>query len=178
VVNGGAAQRSRVTDLAVAFSTVVTFAGNPAAAFRLTRTGPGAPNGDVAVAVDLSGSTATQTVARLTFSGGLTEFGSLIDGNYTLTVLGSQVTGNGQALDGDGDGTPGGDNVSTLYRLYGDATGDRRVDNADFFQLRTTFGRSSGDPLYLAFLDANGDGRIDNADFFAFRNRFGITLGP
>ena len=50
------------------------------------------------------------------------------------------------------------------------------MDNADFFQLRTAFGRSAGDPLYLAFLDANGDGRVDNADFFQFRNRFGIPL--
>ena len=58
----------------------------------------------------------------------------------------------------------------------GHPEGDRRVDSADFFQLRNTFGRASGDPLYLAFLDANNDGRIDSADFFQFRARFGTTL--
>ena len=36
---------------------------DPATAFRLTRLGPGGPTGDVTLAVDLSGSTATQTVA-------------------------------------------------------------------------------------------------------------------
>src|SRR5207253_806127 len=85
VVNNGAAQRSRVTSVTVTFNTVVTFAGSPASAFRLTRTGPGAP-ADVTLAVDLTGGTALQTVARLTFSGSLTEFGSLSDGNYALTV--------------------------------------------------------------------------------------------
>jgi hypothetical protein len=34
------------------------------------------------VAVDLSASTATQTIARLTFGGASTEFGSLVDGLY------------------------------------------------------------------------------------------------
>jgi hypothetical protein len=80
------------------------------------------------------------------------------------------------ALDGDGDGTPGGDNASSLYRLYGDVNGDRRVDNLDFFQFRGAFGRSTGDPLYLAYLDFNGDGRVDNLDFFQLRTRFGTSL--
>ena len=109
---------------------------------------------------------------------------STSDGRYTLTALATQISAGGQALDGNGDGT-GGDNYvfspqtnQGLFRLYGDANGDRRVDNLDFFQLRSTFGHNSGDPLYLAFLDVNGDGRVDNADFFLFRNRFGTTLNP
>ena len=175
-VNGGTAQRSRVTDLTVTFSAPAILPDNPATAFRLTRTGPGGPAGDVALAVDLSASTAARTVARLTFSGPLTESGSLLDGDYRLTVLGGQVSAGGQPLDGDGNGTPGGDRVETLYRLYGDGNGDRRVDNLDFFLFRGTFGRAAGDPLYLASFDANGDGRVDNADFFAFRARFGTTL--
>jgi hypothetical protein len=121
-VDDGSAQRSRVASLTVIFSTVVTLPANPAQAFRLARTGPGTPAGEVTLAVDLTGSTATQTVARLTFSGALTESGSLTDGN--------------------GDGRSGGDYTLALYRLYGDATGDRRVDNADFFQFRTRFGTS------------------------------------
>jgi hypothetical protein len=175
-VNGGATQRSRVTELTVTFNAVATLPADPAAAFRLARTGPGGPAGDVTLAVDLSGSTAAQTVARLTFSGPLTESGSLIDGTYRLTVLGAQVSAGGQPLDGDGNGTPGGDRVEALYRLYGDGTGDRRVDNADFFLFRGTFGRATGDPMYLAYFDANGDGRVDNADFFQLRARFGTTL--
>src|SRR5207249_2625935 len=61
LVNQGSQQRSVVTGLSVAFSTLVTLPANPAAAFRLTRTGPGGPVGDVTLNVDLSGSTALQT---------------------------------------------------------------------------------------------------------------------
>src|SRR5207249_1055271 len=102
-------------------SGLVSFAGQPGAAFQLARTGPGAPTGNVTVVVDVSGSTAAQTVAKLTFSGSLTEGAatllSLVDGNYTLTVLSSQVNG----------GIQGGDDVSSLFRLYGDVNGDRAV---------------------------------------------------
>src|SRR5262245_32125856 len=73
VVNGGAAQRSMVTQATVTFSRLVTFTGQTAAAFQLARTGPGTPIGSVTLAVDLFGSTATQTIAKLTFSGPLTE---------------------------------------------------------------------------------------------------------
>src|SRR5205807_4185167 len=68
--DNGTAQRSMVRSVTVTFSGLVTFAGPAANAFQLTRTGPGA-TGNVTLAVDLSGSTATQTVARLTFSGAL-----------------------------------------------------------------------------------------------------------
>src|SRR5262249_48097768 len=104
-VNGGAAQRSMVTSLTVNFSGRVTLPAAPAGAFQLV--GPG---GAVALTVDLSGSTATQTVARLTFSGPGIVGGSLADGSYTLTVLGSQVLdASGRLLDGDGNGVAGGD---------------------------------------------------------------------
>jgi hypothetical protein len=175
-VNDGSPQRSRVTQLTVAFPGQVTLPANPAAAFRLTRLGPGGPVGDVTLAVDLSGSTATQTIARLTFSGALTEFGSLSDGNFTLTILGSQVMFNGAPLDGDGDGTPRGDNVTSLHRLYGDLNGDRFVNGADFALFRTAFGTVLGDPDFNAALDVNGDGVINGADFAEFRTRFGAGL--
>ena len=82
----------------------------------------------------------------------------------------------GTALDGDGNGTAGGDNVSSLHRLYGDTNGDARVDNGDFFLLRQTFGRGPADPLYLAYLDVNGDGLVDALDFFQFRSRYGTNV--
>jgi sugar lactone lactonase YvrE len=176
VVNGGAAQRSRVTEVTVTFNRLVDFAGAPAAAFRLTRTGPGTPAGDVTLAVDLSGSTATRTVARITFSGLLTEFGSLLDGRYTLTVLSAQVSAGGQPLDGDGNGTAGGDAVTALHRLYGDVTGDALVNGADFNVFRTAFGAGVGNPAYDPALDFDGNGVINGADFNQFRTRFGLGI--
>ncbi len=176
-VNGGQAQRSRVTEVTVTFSQTVTLPAAAAAAFRLTRTGPGGAVGDVAVSVDLSGSTASQTVARLTFAGPLTTAGSLIDGDYTLTVLASQALGpGGSFLDGDGDGQPGGDYALSLYRFFGDANGDRKVDAVDLFAFAGSYGRKRGEAGYLDSLDSNADGVIDALDLFAFAANFGKTL--
>lgn len=170
VVNAGAAQRSMVNQLTVTFADLVTFTGQPEAAFQLVRTGPVGPIGNVALTVDLTGSTAAQTIARLTFSGPLTEgpaaAPSLIDGNYTLTVLSGQVVG----------GLSGGDSLTILYRLYGDVNGDRAVNGLDLAVFRTAFGTSAGAPNYVAALDQNGDGAINGLDLAEFRTRFGTML--
>jgi hypothetical protein len=163
-------QRSMVTSATVTFAGQINFAGPATNAFQLTRTGPGAPMGNVTLTVDLSGSTATQTIARLTFSGPLTEgpvgVPSLIDGNYMLTVFSVQVTG----------GIAGGDNLTALFRLYGDVNGDKAVNGLDLATLRTTFGTVAGNANYVSFLDLNGDGAINGLDLAAFRIRFGMAL--
>jgi lysophospholipase L1-like esterase len=170
-VNDGAAQRSRVTQIQVSFDQVVTLPADPAGAFRLQRQGD---NGVVGLTAAVTADATTRVT--LTFSGALSESGSLADGRYTLTVLANQVSAGGRALDGNGDGQPGGDHVTALHRLYGDTNGDRRVDSADFFLLRQTFGRGAADPLFLAYLDFNGDGMVDALDYFQFRSRFGTSL--
>jgi hypothetical protein len=167
VVNGGAAQRSMVTQATVTFSRLVAFTGQTAAAFQMARTGPGTPTSNVTLAVDLTGSTATQTIAKLTFSGLLTEGpNSLVDGNYTLTVLSSQVQ----------FGLQGGDSVTSLFRLFGDVNGDRTVNITDLTAFRNAFGTISTDTSFLPFLDFNGDGVINLTDLTQFRNRFGVIL--
>jgi hypothetical protein len=145
-------------------------------AFRLTRLGPGGSPQDVTLAVDLSASTATQTIARLTFGGGLTEFGSLVDGLYRLRILAAQVSGSGQPLDGDANGTAGGDFTLDLHRLYGDVNGDKAVNGLDLAELRKAFGASAADANYRSDLDFNGDGAINGSDLAAFRSRFGTIL--
>jgi hypothetical protein len=163
-VNDGSVQRSRVTSLTVAFNSAVDFAGNPADAFVLTRQG----GGNVTIAgVDVTGST-----AKLTFSGPTTQFASLIDGRYTLTILANQVSAGGTPLDGNGDGTAGddyslvGNPTNKLFRLYGDADGSGQVTSSDFLAFRLAFLSPS-----LAF-DYNGSGTVDSSDFLQFRLRF------
>src|SRR5262249_53922076 len=150
--------------------SVVSFCGAALNGLQLTRTGPGGSLGNVALSVDLSGSTAAQTVAKLTFSGPLTEgptgAPSLVDGNYTLTVFSSQING----------GTIVGDQTATLFRLFGDVNGDRAVNGLDLAAFRAAFGTTIGQPGYADWLDANGDGVINGADMIAFRSRFGVTL--
>jgi len=167
VINGGAAQRSRVTQLEVTFDQPVMLPGNPADAFQLVRQSP-------AGAVTLSGSVAGNSVT-LTFTGGTVDANSLADGRYTLTVIAAQV--NGGNFDGDGNGTPGDNFVLTgtpgngLFRIFGDNDGDGDVDAADFGAFRAAFGGTGN----LAF-DFDGDGDVDAADFGQFRGRFGSSV--
>lgn len=181
VVNDGATQRSQVTSLTVTFSTLVNFlGGNPAPAFVLEKMDGVNPIATVSVVVDLSASTATQTVARLTFVGaGVETNGSLMDGRYRLTILAANVTDYGaQQLDGNGDQTPG-DNFTTgatITRLFGDVSGDGFTDNVDLIAFRAANGSDSTTGNWNAALDANGDGFIDNADFIAFRQRIGVVI--
>src|SRR5205085_9902062 len=115
-INGGAAQRSRVTDLAVTFSTQVTFATTPGAAFTLTRNSDSAPVTFTATANVVGGVT---VVTLGGFGGSAAQSGSLADGRYTLTALASQITAGGVQLDGGGG--PGTNYV--LTSPAGSATG-------------------------------------------------------
>jgi hypothetical protein len=180
-MNGGAAQRSMVTSLTVAFNATVTFASTAGTAFALTRIG-GGPVSFTATASNVTGATVVTFGA---YTGAETTNGSLNDGRYTLTALAAQITANGLPLDGDGNGA-GGDNYvfadsgqatgNQLYRFFGDVNGDRFVNGADFALFRTAFGTQSPNPNYNAAFDLNGDGFVNGADFADFRTRFGSGI--
>ncbi|MBX7102826.1 MAG: hypothetical protein K1X57_02015 [Gemmataceae bacterium] len=159
-IDTGAAQRSRVGSVTLTFSERVTLGRD---AIRVTRTGPGGLTGSVPVTIDTSASTATQTIARLTFGGGFVSGGSLIDGRYSLNVDGRLV------LDTEGRAMAG-DLVSGFHRLFGDADGNATVDNGDFLAFRLAFLSTQ-----TAF-DADGDGQVTTSDFLAFRLRFLVTI--
>jgi hypothetical protein len=177
VVNGGAVQRSRVTDLTVTFSAQVSFATTPGAAFTLIRNSDGATVSFTAISSVVGGVT---MVTLSSFTGSATQFGSLADGRYTLTALASQISAGGLLLDGNGDGTQG-DNYTFsdaqgLFRYYGDSNGDQRVDISDFGLFSGTFNLGAGQSGYLAYFDFNGDGHIDIVDFGQFSLRFFTVL--
>jgi predicted outer membrane repeat protein len=196
-VNNGSAQRSEVRSIAVTFSGPATFTGgngNAAAAFQLNHVQTG---NNVALASTVSTDAHGRTVVTLTFSGSETDAVSgqnsgalsLADGRYTLTIASGSVSDStGAALDGDANGTPGGNYVSPadtlgggagqlhLYRLFGDVNGDGVVDQQDLGQFRSTFNTDNTNPLYLAFLDANNDGFVDQQDLGQFRGRFNVNV--
>jgi hypothetical protein len=167
-INDGSVQRSMVTSMTVAFDEPVFFVGDPAAAFTLTRSGS---VGSVQLAVGSYTNSPNGSIT-LTFSGPLTQFGSLIDGKYSLSIDASKVS-NIANLDGNGDGF-GGDNWTSLptaiYRLFGDADGNRMVDMADFDLFRMSFGG------YAAAFDFNNDGAVAGSDFNQFQTRFGASI--
>jgi pimeloyl-ACP methyl ester carboxylesterase len=165
-VNDGSPQRSMVTRLTVTFSYGVTI--DPSA-FELRRDG-----GEL---VDLQVTTtvvAAKTVAVLTFVGPDVIGGSLADGSYTLTVRSDRVHDRwGRELDGDGDGSAGGDRVDSFVRLFGDSDGDGDVDAADRDLFRSAFKTSVGDAAYLWYFDFDADGDVDGHDNGEFNRRFG-----
>lgn len=169
VVNDGSAQRSMVTSLTITFDRQVTFG---VGAFKLRR-----QNGtqvDARVNVSLVDG---KTVAVLTFTGSGIVGGSLADGNYRLTVRSDLVhDALGRALDGDDDGTAGGDRSDAIFRLYGDSDGDRDVDLHDLGRFLSSAGRRAGDSKYLAYFDVDGDDRVSLTDLFAFVGRLGTHL--
>ena len=117
-----------VTHLTLTFSGVVTIGGD---AFRLSATTAGRGRGRL-IAGRRRPDDRDPDLRRERASWR----GSLADGRYTLTVLADRIhDATGQALDGDGDGSPGGDYVDHLFRLFGDADGDGDVDNKDYFVL-------------------------------------------
>ncbi|MFL5328737.1 MAG: lysyl oxidase family protein [Gemmataceae bacterium] len=164
----GAAQRSRVYQIQVAFDHPVTFLNpsNPETAFQVV-----GPNGPVTVAVNPNLGDAEQTVCMLTFSGTSTEFGSLKDGKYTLTILANQVNTAGVAFDGNGDGVGGDNYVTHFHRLFGDSNGDGAVDQMDYLAFRDTVGGGPNDAF-----DFQQNGDVNQADYLEFRNRIGMAI--
>src|SRR5439155_6498364 len=134
VVNDGSAQRSMVNSITVTFGGSVVL--DPGAIELRRQDGTLV---DAQVSISLVGG---KTVAVLTFAG--TEFvgGSLADGGYTLTVRADRVHDRwGRELDGDGNGSAGGDRVDGFFRLFGDSDGDRDVDWQDRDLFRSAFGK-------------------------------------
>jgi len=182
-VNGVGTQRSMVTSLVVTFSEAVSFPSGINAAFALNRIAPQPTGGPSTAAplglVNTSAVQAGNTVTITFLAGGAVPIdlaGSLIDGNYQLTIDASKVTGAGGNLDGDGNGT-GGDNFQTpatgasrVFRMFGDNDGDGDVDSIDFGQFRAAFGGAN------ATFDHDGDGDVDSVDFGQFRSRFGSAV--
>ena len=112
-------------------------------------------------------------------NGARSHAGLLRDGRYVLTILASQVTSLGIALDGDGDGNPGdnyvigADEADRFYRKYGDGNGNGTVDVTDFGSFRRTFGERPGSDAWNRIYDDEGDGTIGVEDFAQFRRNFG-----
>lgn len=166
-INDGAAQRSRVTSITVTFSTAVTFAPG---AFILTQgasTLSSIASGGILVNSALVG---TQTLATLTFDSAIAgvEYGSLADGNWTLTVVAANVTATG--------GTPMTANYlqPNIKRLFGDFDGNGTVEGSIDFP---AFGLDFYNSVPNSPFDYDGNGIVEGSiDFPAFGARFNQTL--
>ena len=164
VINDGAAQRSMIDRVTVAFGGALFL--DPGA-IELRRQDGSLVNAQMNISL-IGG----KTVAALTFAGSEFIGGSLADGHYTLTVLADHVHDRwGRELDGDGDGSAGGNRLDTFVRLFGDTDGDADVDARDLLRLLSTLGKHKGDPNYLWYLDYDASGSVGILDVIQFANR-------
>ncbi len=165
VVNDGSAQRSMVK------SITVNFGGNvilDPGAIKLSKQNGTLVNFQLAVSA-----VGGQTVALVTFAGSEFVGGSLADGSYTLTVLADHVHDRwGRELDGNGDGSAGGNRFDRISRLFGDSDGDGDVDSLDRELFRSAFKKRAGPAGYLWYFDFDSDGEIDGHDNGEFNRRF------
>ena len=176
--NGAGTQRSMVKSLVVTFNDVATL---DSGAFTIVNKATQAAVGTVLVSAD---STSGYTVATLTWSGAQTSYGSLIDGNYQLTIDATKVrdSNTGTNLDGDHDGSPGGNYIfgaadaDKFFRLFGDCNGSRVVDGADFAYFALTMNKKLTDAGYLWYFDINNSTKVDGTDCAYFAPQMGKRM--
>ena len=173
VVNDGDPQRSMITEVNVRFNSIVAIG---ASAFAIINRDSGTSIATSFTTSEVGG----KTVATIRFLDGASVESrpignSLADGNYQLTIDAAQVSINGMLLDGDGDGTAGGNHVygdadvDNFYRLYGDVDGDWEISLIDLYDAMVpSYGSLDGDETYRSYLDADGDSEITLLDLYDY----------
>jgi hypothetical protein len=155
VIDDGSGQRSMVRTLTLTFREAIPPAQLPAvlASLSLTRAGDG-------LVVGLRGTLdGTGKVLTLTFTGPSIVGTSLADGRYALSNGGTTVLG-----------------PDRLFRLFGDSTGDGKVDGADVAAFQAAYRSRKGMDNYRSFFDYNSDGLIDATDYYQFLRRNGTSV--
>jgi len=174
VVGSGEDQRSMVTDITIFFATRVQVGEG---AFELEKLGStGGPVDLSVMETDLN----SKTNVILTFPKAFAEpSGSLVDGNYLLTINGDNILiDGGGPLDIDGDGSPGGlvtfgdQAAHALYRLFADSDQNRVVNIFDLLGLRQTYRLVIGDASFDETFDSNLDGIINVIDLLRLRQNW------
>jgi hypothetical protein len=157
-VNDGAAQRSMVTRLTVAFNTLVTLGAN---AFAVRPAGGGAAVPVTWTTADVDG----RTVATISFPGG-----SAPDGRWQLVTAAAAVTNRAGGV------VMAADHAAGFHRLYGDVTGDATVNLDDLTEFASAFGTAAGEGGYVAAFDFGADGAINLDDLTELASRFGVSV--
>ena len=173
-VGDGSEARSMVTQVVVTFDQILVL---DAGVFSVQQRG--ATGGPVDVSYTTS-DVGGKTVATLTFSGAFVESsGSLADGNYDLTIDATKArTATDVPLDGDRDGTAGGDYqlgtaaADAFFRLFGDRDGSRSVGLIDYAYLLNTFGKRTGEDGFDPQFDHDISGSVGFLDYAFFLEQY------
>lgn len=169
-------QRSSISELSVTFDGAVEFDADAFSVIRRANQDDGTPDTSVPITVSSSVS-GGMTIVTITFDG-LTRpnTGSLVDGNYQLTVHGDRVRRTGTELSLGSDFVFGNTADETFYSLYGDNNGDRKVNIFDLLSLRQTYRSNAGGENFQAGLDYDENGTINVFDLLRFRQNYNKEL--
>ena len=175
-INDGSNQRSNLTSIDLVFDAEVDA---PAAAFEVRNRATDTVVSSLIVDTSL---VSGQTLARLTFGDGDgvvsrgDQANSLIDGNYQVTVFGSQVNYTNTSIQLATDFVFGDEAADQLFRFFGDSDGDRDVDIQDLAGFGSAFRQTSLDEGFIDSFDHDGDLDVDIQDLSQFGNRFRDVL--
>jgi hypothetical protein len=190
IVENGMTERSYVDQFMIQFSGPVNVgtliaSGRIINALTLTNLGVNVPT-STPKPVTLMANQFRYNANTFTLTWSLEAFGnnktSLPDGDYQLTINGSKITDPlGAALDGNGDGLPGGNYTTKFFRLKGDVNGDMKVDastaaGSDSSLIKSALGSKPGSAKWNANADLNRDGVVNSADSAIVTNNNGHTI--
>lgn len=176
VVNDGASSRSLVTSINVQFDQTVQ---TTPSTFALTNLQTGQTVPIEQTSIDVGGVTHIQ-LAFLPSSASPPRAGtmpaSLIDGNYLLTIVGSEVSSRDTGIVMAADHHFGEVAADNLFRLFGDRNGDRSVNSQDLGWIAQSLFEEDQSPRYDPWFDIEGDGDVDSVDFAQFRRNLSRRL--
>ncbi|QOV87617.1 hypothetical protein [Humisphaera borealis] len=171
-LSGGASvagAKSMLTSIEARFSAAVTVKVTSLSLWNLTY-GSAVNPANLRVRYDAAAKTAIWTFPS--FVGG-----SLPDGRYQAKLDDAGITDiSGRPLDGDRNGTAGGDYAFQLSRLFGDANGDGAIKPADAVAFKSAYYTSRARTGYQSRFDFNSDGIISDLDRTADEARYGTVL--
>jgi RHS repeat-associated protein len=170
-INGGAAQRSRVTSVSAVFDGDVGASLKPQdLVLRNLTAGIDIPEAAQAVTWDAATKTATWTFPTIANR-------ALPQGNY-IGVVRTPFTQPQGGLPCLADSPLPSDLVLGFHAYFGDHDGDRDVDFLDTCFLRDTWDLSAIAPRFDAAFDFNLDGSVNAADGPVFQNNYFTTFPP
>jgi endonuclease/exonuclease/phosphatase family metal-dependent hydrolase len=120
-----------------------------------------------------TGGTGIDSVWNVTFgglTGGNVFGGSIGDGQYDLNIVVSQIT------DAFGQHPASAPAPITFYRLFGDADGNRTVNNSEIVAIRKEAGTTQVSPDYRWLFDSDWNSTINTSDITLLRRNAGKTI--
>ncbi|MDB5303268.1 MAG: hypothetical protein JWM97_817 [Phycisphaerales bacterium] len=175
VVGDGTAQRSLFNSFTLVFSQVANLAPGAVTMKQVTTSSSGtilsaAPVAASAFTITNPSADGITWVVKLAAGGAMDNGrGDFKDGVYQFTLHAALITSGGAALDG-------GDQTQTFRKLFGDASGDGRVNSLDYLRFASAFGTTTADAGFRGYLDFNHDLRINPLDYLQFTKNFGSAL--